>query len=657
MAEKKKGPLGATVAPPTEKADFFAQLQNTFERGVVSAEVDLSGLYSDKGGGSVVTMFGEAARYTTGPSGVSDQTIQKMKDIANTFGGKFTVHSPLQANPSHIMEVGRAEAAKMLKKSMDYTERLGANMITVHPMGQMEYYFVDPFVGTKKNVPNPFFLAKNKEELKGLMKKFKVQDPVLKEQIEKQWDNWVQVLPTQFAETFGPMSIRLMEDFSNDVASWRLSDIAIKNKGNVDKMRNDVLKLSRELSAPIARAMEQMFGEVVRNHGAIARYMDPQNRDTYKSRAEQRWHKVAMSSIDPIRKDGTEPKPSRRLVDLSNRKSLSPDEENEYRKLHKKWRQENIDVRSEAWGKTLEHSRFGPFDDSEEDIKHSVIETFRMLFKGIKDENRGKKGSRLYKALKNKKIKIGIENLFPASPERGYMQGFAYFYQPEHIAEIVKAIRKEAREQGLPEDVVTVTFDIGHAAASKHMTGLTPSQFLDKLKKAGVKPGHVHIVGGPGYGHEHVAWGDWLDEVSRMDPDVVKKLVDVGAINIEGGAGLHDVEVTLNTLWDKGLPLEAMLAMAGAPDAFTPGLLQYTGFRQSAYMEGVASSYVGAALPQRAFYSFQQEAVPLPMRGAFGGYTAPSLFGGGYAIGPGPWGSPRIWSSAQPFLYSAKKEE
>ncbi|MBR9690012.1 MAG: hypothetical protein GOV01_03900, partial [Candidatus Altiarchaeota archaeon] len=113
MADSKKPVLGATVAPPTEKADFLAQLQNTFERGVVSAEIDLGPLINEKGGGgSVVTdMFGEASRVSTGPAGVHDQLFSKMKLIADSFGGEFRVHAPMAANPADSMQVGQARAA------------------------------------------------------------------------------------------------------------------------------------------------------------------------------------------------------------------------------------------------------------------------------------------------------------------------------------------------------------------------------------------------------------------------------------------------------------------------------------------------------------------------------------------------------------------
>ncbi|GEM_PF-2824134 len=649
MAEKKKPTLGATVAPPNEKADFFAQLQNTFERGVVSAEVDLSGLISEKGGGSVTTsMFGEAARVTTGPAGVSDQTIQKMKTIANTFGGKFTVHAPMQANPSDIMEVGRTQAAQLLKKSLEYTEKLGGKVLTVHPMGQMEYYFVDPFVGTKMNVPNPFFLAANRKELHQMMRKFGVKDPLLKEQIEKQWSNWVQVLPTYFAEKFAPMAARSLEDFSENVASWKIGELINRYRNNPQKIREKAIEIMGTLAAPVAGAFERKLREVLIN-GTLTptakQYASRTAIDYHRRRAEEMWTKVAMASLDPIAKDGSVPRPPEELRRLASKKHLTKDERQRYRTLREKYRKEIEAVRAEAWGKTITRQRFGPFKESEEEIKNAVIKTFRQIFESIKKENKG-----LYRSLKNRKIKIGIENLFPMAPEKGYMQGFAYFYRPEHIAEIVKAIRKEAKDQGLPEDIVTVTFDVAHAAAS----GIKPSEFLKKLRKSGVKPEHVHIVGGPGYGHEHIAWGDWLDEVSRMDPGIVKKLMDVGVINIEGGAGLHDVEVTLNALWDRGLPVEAMMAMAGAPDRFTPELVQYSGFPKGAYAD-VAPAYFGTIMPQRAFYSFQYEAVPMPMRGAFGGYTAPALFGGGYTIGPQR--TPSLWPSAQPFLYSAKKEE
>ena len=663
MADKppvKKRTLGASVAPPTEKADFLAQLQNTFERGVVSAEVDIGGLINEKGGGgSVVTMFGEAERISTGPAGVHPSLINKMKDIANTFGGKFTTHAPMQANPSDIMPVGRAKAAQLLKESLEYTQKLGGSVMTVHPIGQMEYYFTDPFIGQKMPVNNPFYLAKDEEELTTLLNKFDVNDELLRDQIKKEWHNWVGVLPTVFAERYGALAAQDISSFSNSAASWQLGEIAEKNKNGIDSFLQeaDVLIKSRKLTDTVSSAALRILGQIER-----APREEKQNlintlsklKGRYEDEPESLWPKIAMVSLDAVDKDGSRAKLSKESINLIRAKgsyeNLSPEEK---RRVNDDNRNAHEELRVKAWGKLMTGSegknRFGPFDESEKQIMESIKDTFRMIFKNVKKE----KGE-LFTSLKNKKLKIGLENLFPARPEKGYMQGFAYFYKPEHMAKLIKEVRKVAREEGLPEDIVTLTFDTGHAAASK----MTPSEFLEKLQKAdpSIKPGHVHIVGGSGYGHGHIAWGDWLDEVSKMDPGIVGKLMDMGVItNIEGGAGLHDVDVTLNALWDRGLPVEAMLAMAGGP-VQNDKLMDYTSFDPAGipYMRGVIDEmgYQGGAMPQRAFYSFQNEAIGEPMRGAFGSYTAPALFGGGYTIGPGRTSA--LWASSQPLLYSSK---
>ncbi|MBR9689521.1 MAG: hypothetical protein GOV01_01315, partial [Candidatus Altiarchaeota archaeon] len=622
-----------------------------FERGVVSAEIDLGPLISEKGGGgSVVTdMFGEASRVSTGPAGVHDQLFSKMKLIADSFGGEFRVHAPMAANPADSMQVGQARAAGLLKQSLEYTRKLGGKTMTVHPIGQMEYYFTDPFVGTKMPVQNPFYLAKDEKEIEGLYEKLDVKDPLLQGQIKKEWKNWVSVLPTVFAEKFGALAAKDLDVFANKAARWQLGELAGKYRNDLKRFEQEAITFSQKLNPTVEMAFSRAFSELQRDPTLLDKLIGAKGRN--ENDAKRLWPKIAMASLEPLKEDGTRVIPSEKLRKLSEKVQSGNASDNEI-KRHKtlvdKFIGERETERLKAWEKTLIGNnalRFGPFKESEEQMVQSVRNTFGLIFEGIKKENKA-----LYTTLKNKKIKIGIENLFPTRPDKGYMQGYAYFYEPEHIARVVKEIRKEAKRYGLPEDIVTVTFDIGHAAASKHK----PTEFLKKLKKLGVKPEYVHIVGGPGYGHDHIAWGDWLDEVSKMDPDIVSKLMDVGAINIEGGAGLHDVDVTLNALWDKGLPVEAMMAMSGSPDAFTPDLARYSGFNVTPYMKGVAQSYHGTDFPHRAFYSFQQETIPMPMRGAFGSYTAPGLVGGGYTMGPGRTSA--IWSTAQPTLYSAKNE-
>jgi hypothetical protein len=344
--------------------------------------------------------------------------------------------------------------------------------------------------------------------------------------------------------------------------------------------------------------------------------------DFYKRRSEHKWVRVVMSSLDPI------------------------DEKGEIATSEKAEREMRLD----AWSKVLDEKsgglRFGPFKDAEDAMVKNFIQSFEEIFASIQRD----KGN-LFTALKNQKIRIGIENLFPSAPERGYMQGFAYFYSPEHIANVIKEIRKTAEMHGIPADVITTTFDVAHAAAASHVTGLTPSQFIDELKKKGVKVEYSHLVGGTGYGHGHIAWGDWLDEVSRMDPGVIEKLMNVGAINIEGGQGLYDTEVTLNTLWDRGLPLEAIMAMAGGPSA-SLDWGGYSGFSATPYNRDMLSGYAGSSMPIRSFYSFQEGVVPSPMKDAFGSYTMPARFGGGYGHGPGRTSA--FWVSSQPLLYSSK---
>jgi len=622
---KKKTPVGATVPPPQQEADFFTQLEQTFQRGVVSAEIDLSGLLArrgEEGGGSVKTFWGEAVRVTEGPAGVHERIFKRMKEIASAFEGRFTVHAPMQIEPAGLTSIERARAAALLKDSLKYADKLGAGIITVHPIGTMGYYFVEPFVGQKMPVENPFFLAKDEKELNEMFEKYRVRDSLLREQIKKEWENFVQVLPTYFAEKFGAQAAELVNTFA-----VRAADLALKKL--MDTYREDVGKMINELSTHyhprVAEVAISRLREAVTPTGVDREKLRKMKAEIERRLKDRRfmseliknWIKVDLASLTPITQEGRLPKS----------------------------REEEEKLRKEAWKMAMSYlPRFGPFKESEKIILENVKDAFSKL---LSDPE-------VKRMLREGKIKIALENLFPAAPERGYMAGYAYFYKPEHMAKLIKELRAIAKAKGIPEDRITLTFDIGHAAASAHITGMKPSEFLEELKKHGVKPEHVHIVGGRGFGHEHIAWGDWLDEVSRMDPTILEKVMELGVVNIEGGAGHHDIEVTLNAMWDQGMPLEAILAIAGGPQP-SPDWLRYAGFGDISYWKARAEHYWRSGFTPKAFYSFQYEHVPAPMRTAFGTYTAPGLFGGGYAIGPGR--TPMIWSTAQPFLYSTRKKE
>ncbi len=628
MAEGKKGAVGSTVAPPDQNADFLTQIQNTFERGVVSAEVDLGGLFAqdDKGGGgSVKTLWGEATRITTGPAGAQEQLLKKMKTIADTFGGRFTAHAPMQADPSELMSISRTRAANILKTSIKYSDKIGASVLTVHPIGQMQYYFIEPFTNQRMPVQSPFMLARDEKELDNLFKKYKVKDSLLKKQIKSEWENFIQVLPTFFAEKYGAQAAQLFDTFAMRAAQKNVLGIVDRFGGDVDKAYDYVKKASVHYDPRVAQSMENEMLKIKGNNKYLAKLKS--DRRTIDSHLKTLWPKIAITTLEPIDEQG-------RPVTLpENFNSLSPSEQ---REVHRNAR---LKVVKKGWAAITSQGRFGPFDEAIKDIEHSVKDTFRRL---LSDKE-------VKKILRKGKLKIGIENLFPAVPEKGYMQGFAHFYKPEHMAKLVKDVRAIARANGIPDDAITITFDVGHAAAS----GVKPSKFLAELKKRGVKPGHVHLVGGPGYGHGHIAWGDWLDEVSRMDPGIIAKLTDMGVINIEGGAGLYDTEVTLNAMWNEGVPLEALMAMAGGPQP-SMGDLRYAGFKAPPYWAEVAERFRGTGFAQRAFYSFSTETMGAPMRTAFGSYSMPGMYGGGYSLGPGL--TPRIWGGAQPLLYSAKKK-
>jgi len=98
--------------------------------------------------------------------------------------------------------------------------------------------------------------------------------------------------------------------------------------------------------------------------------------------------------------------------------------------------------------------------------------------------------------------------------------------------------------------------------------------------------------------------------------------------------------------------MEAMMAMAGGPENFSPQFIDRTGY-SSRPNEQTAQGYFGTQMPVRSFYSFQNEMSLQPMKGAFGSYSMPGRYTGGYTIGPSR--TSNVWSSSQPLLYSSKR--
>ncbi|MBR9679864.1 MAG: hypothetical protein GOU99_02335 [Candidatus Altiarchaeota archaeon] len=611
MADKKKPAIGASVPGPNEKADFFAQLMNTFERGVVSAEIDLGGTFAKEGAGG-----GLAIRAETGPRSVTDRQVAKVKDIVNTFAGDITVHAPMKADPAGLTGIERAKAAEILKQSIEYSKRVGAKTLTVHPIGSMGYYFIEPFVGTKLPVQSPFMLAANKQELNKLFQEYNVKDELMKEQIKREWGNFIQTLPLTFAEKFAAAAAPIHDNFKTNVAQERVVDLFKQHSNDLGKVLSDIKKVNNideEIRSRMMTQFMRLAPEGKLDNKMLNEFKKHFANPEVQNFIEGQWSKVNLASLSPIGRHG---------------------------EVAKNQRQE-LELREKAWEKimTREGMRFGPFSDSKSMIMKNVEDTFSKLLKDKETQ----------KMLKQGKVKIALENLFPAAPEKGYMQGYPMFYKPAEMAKLVKKIRSIAKANGVSPDLITMTFDVGHSASSN----IKPSEFLKELKKHGVKPGHVHLVGGPGFGHQHEAWGDWMDEVSRMDPGLFKNLMDMGVVNIEG-ADIEDIEITVNNMWNDGVPLEALMAMSTAPGQVMPSMVEKAGYSHApSYWEGVARGY-SQGFFSRGMYSFQYETLGAPMRAAFGGYLAPALHGGGHTIGPDR--TPLIWASSQPTLYSSKRQ-
>ncbi len=625
MAEKKPR-LGATVPPPDQKADFYEQLRQTFERGVVSAEIDLGGTLNKQAAG------GLQARAAFGPRSVWESAIRKAKEIAAAYGGKFTVHAPAgELNPAGTMEIERTRSAQLLKQTLEYAAKVNSPVVVVHPLGSMGYGFLNPIIGSFQGVDNPFKIAKDEKELEKMMDMFNIKDQLLREQIKKEWENWVHTLPHAIAQQAGALTLETRRAFE-EALFWRtLGKLWKESGGNVEEFARKALqKLGDD-----RRVVEILRN--IQNNRDLQKHLEWWGGNEGEKRFKFLWARANLASPDPIRDDG--------------RPAIGEDAEK---------------VRKDAWKVLMENvERIAPGVDTvfrEEirdpktgkiiGVKRKKMKVEDALIEYVKDTfRRLLSDPDVKRLLQQKKITIALENLFPAHPEKGYMQGFAAFYTPEQMAKLIKELKAIAKAQGIPEDRIGLTFDVGHAAAAAHVTGMKPSEFIDKLKKLGVKITHAHIVGGPGYGHQHEAWGDFMDEVHKMDPKVVEKLAEAGVINIEG-ADINDIETTLNALWDQGAPVEAILAIAAAPDRALPTLRAMGYAEVPSYWSDLARTYASTGFVRYGFYSFQAPALGMPGVSYFGSYFAPAMYGGGYGFGQRP---STFWSSSQPLLYSSKR--
>lgn len=650
----KKGVFGATVAPPTQQADFFSQLRNTFERGVVSAEIDISSLWNEKMGMHGARSVGRAEK-------------DRVKHIIAEHGGMATIHAPLGFDFSASMSLSQRKGAQALKETIEYAKEVGAeSSITVHPSMLMGASFIDPATGTEQTLPKSYYLCNSVKELDDYIKKHNIKDNLVKKQIEAEWRNFAVAQAAQFQQQNASFAPQTLREFAQNATTGRgmtqfIHELEKKGLGE----EAIATTVERRLAQLTEYGASDQITEAAKQ--ALARYnSDPRgfvklHKDWYEKQinelkkqghdptkfeqglkefVDSKWASAAAAVGGDLTREGFE---------ASNILGGGPGADKQL--MQEVMKTNNLDEETlntlsptgALFVRALSGQRRGDMsEDAEKRVRDNFLETMDMFLKDKQVQD----------MLKDGKTKLNLENLWGSNPEHGMFEGIPYFNDPVKMAEVVKELKKRARENGLSEDIFGVTFDTQHALASgvrDEKTGklLKPSEWLDRLKAEGVDVDHVHLVGGSEDSKGHVAFGDWNDQLAKTDPELWNKLAETGVINIEGGKGLADVEKTLEAMWNEGVPLEAMAASAHVPEEVAA--LGYQASAASFY--GEQARMYGAMTTKGGLYSFGPS-LSEPGLSQFGSSLAPGLYSGG-AMHRDISQMSRTYMSAQPLLYSS----
>ncbi len=662
----KRGIFGATVAPSNQQADFFAQLRNTFQRGVVSAEIDITSAWNEKAGMTGARSIGQPKR---------DQT----RRIIEEHGGQASLHAPLQFDFSSSMSLSQRRGAQALKETIEYADDVKAKSITLHPSMLMGAAYIDPATSQEGNVGKSYLLCQNLNELEGYLNRHKVRDPLVKEQIKAEWKNFAGAQAAAFQQknaSFAPQKLRDfaadasqgagMEVFVSDLKKQGMSDRAIAERVNTRLARMRRFGAEREVqdtADKVLRRFEQdkigfvkkrlkriednknhlkknrpdVYKEIVEEHGSYEDYL--------KYLAEREWAGASAAYGGDITREGFKASAVLRGHFEDEHKGLREEVMRNNRLADGGKLDEDTLIELGPQGalfvQSLSLQRRGDINEkTERRVRDNFMKTMRMLLDDKAVQNK----------LKSGKIQLNLENMWGSHPDHGMFEGVPFFNDPDNMAEVILELREEAKKRGLPEEVIGITFDTQHAMASgvfdEEGNRLKPSEWIDRLKKKGVDIDHAHLVGGSDDSKGHAAFGAWDDELARKDPKLFAKLAEAGAINIEGSKGLADVEKAIETMWNEGVPLEAMAAAAHAP-AEVENLL----YQGAPSFYGEMAQMYGEITTKGGLYSFGPS-LQQPGLTQFGAELAPGMYGGGIMHRDISQMS-RTYMSAQPMLYSS----
>jgi len=622
MRKKLAGHVGASIAGAGgwENLPLPERVRQTFERGVTRAELDLGDAYGKK----------------IMPGHVPDVQLLHTKQLGEEFGAKFSVHFPYQVELSSPSRFQQAEAAALIKQTVHYAAGVGAKMMVLHPTAVYEGAFADPYTGALQNVPM-HMLCKDKKEFEEFCTIHKVREgSAVKQQLNYEWQNFFAAQSAVMQQQHAAAAPIFKQQFAQDATfirpAMRIAELMKRGGGDfttlkaaaeaeISKFANspdpDISNIGRQALARFQQDPKRMIESYQRQVQSVK----SKNEDPVEVLKKWNWGSWARATLcvgGSLNPDGTMAKTIK--DNPSDDESLSEQERN--------------------FRDALARDRLTDLSGDADKVVKNLKDTFDMALSD----------SETIRIIKEKGLKLTLENLYGMNVETGWMQGAAFYTRPEHIAKAMAALREVAKKHGLSDENIGFTFDTEHATLGYG----DPMKFVDELQKDGVKIDHAHVVGGSGASAAHIfshkGLGSMDDEILRAHPGLLERLVDMGVpLTIEpGSGGIGDVEDALKTFATGGVPAEALMGREYPQGLEMQGYAQVDqGSLQERY--DLNQGFVNKA----DMYSLQPS-MGQPFRATFGSLLSPSLYSGGALHKEG---QAAFWSSNQPLLYSSKSDK
>lgn len=668
MAEKKytisaavpyaiQGPEGKALNP-------LERIRRTFETGVVSADLPLR---------SFAEVAGERAGLedvTRALRTIPDWVWKMDKDISKEFGGKLTIHAPESIVADSPIEMDQAQSADALKMSLEVADKLGAGSVTFHLSGNMGWPLRNPLSGTIEQLPAHVAMPEPIWELvkKNLEKEkqYTIANSLEEERKLTRRINLLQWRQRFFFEAPRVIQGQIITDTQEKLYHEATSDKSYDEK---KELINSIFQQADEQGVRAERG------------GPFGRQLEQQMRLNAK-----KWYEdgdTTFKEFDPHRPDDVKKFFQKRFELM---REANPEELKEYKNVGEMLKNDQIDnlrrralidggFTTEIAGKERDAQQIffelpweeelrkqGKSEDYIDELRKNpekIIKDQKMMqdlfFKPFMDNfeetlRRTLADPEVKEILKKGDTKLLVENIFGPNFKYGQTQGFLMGWHPSHIVEALRRAQKVAQDYGISPDVFGTTFDTQHALVVPEELGAKsdPEWFWDELKKNGITPKHVHLVGGnPRSSDAHVGVGDIADEVMRKHPGIIDKLAEAGVLEIEPGRGaMTDIETALETMGHKGIPPMAMAAAGGAPGGAE--LIGYSA-RPNSFYEG-AYGNMQASVWRGQFYAFsnpmERSAWQFAMANTWYGWPTMATMGG---VTQDIQKSQQIWSKYQPY--------